>query len=296
MILCPPGWHERRSGDVLVYLPRNPPHDCVLTYAEHVAPLRPLLELANETLAEDPEFEVSRTLMITRLVTDEGEYAARVVVHGRRRGQPVAHIVGAVFADDFSTRLTARVTDLARLDDHVTLVTELLRADRLALGVRRRRFAFQPPPAWHPVPGMALDIAFFPPDYPRSHSCIVVPAAEPVAALPQGPAKLLQEIDERVGLPPGQHVRTTPIATRRNLVGEELMWTRRLPGLEREMHRYLAVLQDDRYYYTLRMDALAHQDLEQEHERFVATACSVESLPAPRATGAPPSVAAFWDD
>lgn len=280
MILPPHDWHHRRSGDVFMYMPRQTPAGCILTYAERVTPLRSLATHARETLASDPEFEPQQVFMVTRFLTHEGEFGGRVLIKGKRGAQPVAHVIAAVFAEDFSTRLTARVTDMNRLDEVVALVTQLAQSDRLGLGIhRRRRYMFLPPTGWHVVPGIGLEVALFPAAYPRSHACIVVSPAEPLSLTNQHPRLLLEEQDARQGLPPPEHVESGLLDTRSNLLtAEEWTTVRDLPGVGK-MVRFLAVLLDGHYYYPLRLEALAHDDLAAQRRTFVELVGSIEPLP-----------------
>jgi hypothetical protein len=294
MILPPHDWHHRRSGDVYMYMPRETPPGCVLTYSERVAPLRSLAAHVQETLASDPEFEALQVFMITRFLTLEGEYGARVLVTGRRGAQPVAHVVAAVFAEDFSTRVTARITNLERLDEYVAFVTQIAREDRLHLGVRRRRFVFQPPTHWHVVPGIGLEVALFAPEYPARPACIVVSPAEPIALSPQHPRAMLAEQDARQGLAPAHEEPLPAVDTRSQLLTSE-MWrsSRPLPD-GRKMIRFLIVLADGRYHYPLRLECLDEPDLEHLRRVLAEVAGTVEPLPIPPPTGE--SALALWQD
>ncbi|HEY0251225.1 MAG TPA: hypothetical protein VGC41_06840, partial [Kofleriaceae bacterium] len=89
MFLCPAGWREWRAGDDLLYSPRETKIHCVMRYRERVTPLRSFPKLLHETLVEDVEFVPEQRNKITRFVTDEGEYAALIVVRGMFRGRPI---------------------------------------------------------------------------------------------------------------------------------------------------------------------------------------------------------------
>jgi len=280
VILPPHDWHHRRSGDVFMYMPRATSSGFVITYAERVTPLRSLVTHVRETLQSDPGFEVEQVFMVARFLTLEGEFGARVLIRGKRHDQPVAHVVAAVFVEDFSTRITARITDLDRVDELVTMVTQLAQHDQLGLGVRRRRrFMFLPPPGWHVVPGIGLEVALFAPEYPRSHACIVVSPAEPISASTRHPKVMLEEQDARQGLPPASEVATRLLDTRTTLlVAEE--WTSTRSLAVGRMIRYLAVLHDANFYYMVRLEALEHPGLGAQHQAFIELVGSVESLPS----------------
>lgn len=293
MIAPPPDWHHRRSGDVYMYMPRDPTPGCVLTYSERVSPLRSLAAHVRETLETDAEFEPTAVFTTARFLTLEGEYGARAVIKGHRGQQPVAHVIAAVFADDFSTRVTARITDLARLDEYIAMVVRLARHDRLGLGIRRRRYMFQPPSGWHAVPGIGLELAFYPPEYPKRRACLVVSPAEPIALSGGHPRSTLADQDVRQGLSPVLAETSMPLATRSALLKGEL-WrsSRALPGAGK-MVRSLAVLMDGRYYYALRLEALAETG-DADDQILIQTAGSVEPLPV--ATPVTQDSLALWQD
>jgi hypothetical protein len=279
-------------------MPRSEPTGCVLTYAERLVPLRSLRAHLRETMAEDPGFRPGRLYASTRFVTGEGEFGAHAMVTGERHGQPIAHIVAAVFAEDFSTRLAARITDLDRLSEYRELVAELARGDRLGLGIRRRRHAYRPPPGWHLVPQPDLDAAFFSPGYPEPRSCIIVSPAEPITLSPRSPKEWLDELDRRRGLPAGRETVLPPPPTRHdNLVGEE--WRSERDVGVGKMVRYLVVLRDDHYFYPLRLETLEHPGIVEEHLVLLETAGTVESLRAPAVTAmaeVPIEAFTMWED
>jgi hypothetical protein len=265
-----------------MYTPREGRVDCIMTYAERVAPLQTLPVLLYETLAEDVDFKRHETRKIARFISDEGEYGARIVTTGEHHGMPVAHIVAAIFTEDFSTRLTARV-EMDRLDHYIALVDELARGDRLMLGTRRRRIAYRPPAGWHPVPGLFLEVGLFPPDYPRRHSCIVAFPAEPLQAA-QDPKDVQERHDERVGICRLERT-CTEVITRNKLRGEE--WRSLHTMLDgKRMRRHLVILRDRLYCYTLRLETL-DEEAGSEHEAFMDMVGSVEPIPPVRHASAP---------
>lgn len=297
MFLCPDGWHEWRAGDGLRYTPRQERVHCVMTYRERVTPIRAFPKLLHEALAEDAEFEIGEKSKITRLYTDEGEYAALIVVRGMFRGRPIAHIVSAVFADDFSTLLDARV-EADYIDQYSQLVLELTKADRLELKVRRRRYGFIPPAGWHPIAGLGLELVLMPPNYPSLHASITMYPAQPLAAAPD-PHELQSLHDERVGLGPAKEVRNLAMVgpVERELRGEEWRTTRELPNKQGKLVRYQVVLRDERYLYVAKLEAFECDELEALHRAFSETVGTIEPIPLPlaeRSTNAKPT--GMWSD
>lgn len=282
MFLCPVGWHEWRAGDALLYTPREGRTHCVMQYRERVAPVRVFPHLLAETLADDADFIVDSKNKITRFLTDEGEYAALIVVKGTFRGRAIAHVISAVYAEEFSTCLDARV-ESKFADEYSELVLELTKADRLQLGVRRRRIGFAPPPGWHAIPGLSLEVSLLPPDYPHTHAAITVYAAQPAAnAIDPHAYQNLHDI--RVGLGEGQEVRRLAMAgsPQRPLHGDEWHTIRELPdaaGAARKMERFLVVLRDDRYLYVAKLEALAGPRVAELHRTFSAMIGTFEPIP-----------------
>jgi hypothetical protein len=293
MILCPEGWREWRAGEVYMYAPLDGRLGGYLTYAERVSPIRSLATMLEETIAEDEEFERTKTFGIGRFITDEGEYGGRIAATGMHHGIPIAHVVVSVFAEDFCTRLTARV-GAARLEEYAALLTTLATGDRLALGKRRRRVAFRPPPGWHAVPGLTLDLEFFPPDYPRERVCIVVFAAEPLEF--RDPEALQREHDARLGLAPVDS-QSRNVRNRRSLPGHVHRSIHVLPDGQGTMVRDLAILRGNEYSYRVRMEALQEHKRELHQLNFEGVVNSIEPIPSPRLIrGAHPSFVSDWSD
>jgi hypothetical protein len=283
MIQGPPGFREWRSGDVLTYAPRGGRVHCVMTYEERVAPLRSVRELVAEVLADDADFQAAETDEMVRFVTQEGEYGARSVIKGHHRGRPIVHIVAAVLADDFATRLAARV-ERAHLEAYLPLVDGLIRRDRLALGVRRRRIAFTPPPGWHPIPGVGLEVVLLAPDYPRVPAMLTVYPAEPLAT-GRDPRRLEEERDARLDqqmteesgriLGAGRQRKGVP------LVGEEWIASRPLSADRGKLLRHLVVLRDSAYAYSVKLEA-AEEDAAGLRPVFMRLIDSIETIPTAR--------------
>ena len=268
-----------------------------MTYRERVTPIRSFPKLLHEALAEDAEFEIGEKSKITRLYTDEGEYAALIVVRGMFRGRAIAHIVSAVFADDFSTLLDARV-EAEFIDEYSQLVLELTKADRLELGIRRRRYGFVPPAGWHPIPGIGLEIALVPPNYPALHASITMYPAQPLVDA-QDPHEYQNLHDERVGLGPAEEIKNLAMVgpAERELRGEEWRTTRALPNDQGKIVRHQVVLRDERYLYVAKLEALEGDELEALHRAFSETVGTIEAIPLPlsaRSTNS--TLTGMWSD
>jgi hypothetical protein len=293
MFLCPDGWREWRAGDDLLYSPREGNLHCVMRYRERVTPLRSFPKLLDEVLVEDVEFVPEERNKITRFVTDEGEYAALIVVRGTFRNRRIGHVVTAIFADDFSTLLDARVEG-DFVDRYAQQLLALTKTDRLDLGVRRRRLGFKPPAGWHPIIGLALDVALLPPDYPKLHASITVNAAYPLAnGIPPYEHQVLHDV--HVGL--GRGADTRKIAMTAGLRGEEWEMIRTLPNNGGRIVRYLVVLRDGRYTYSAKLEAFEGPGLRDLHEIFSTTVGTFEAIPQPVAQRAnQSSIFEIWSD
>ncbi len=293
MFLCPAGWREWRAGDDLLYSPREGHIHCVMRYRERVTPIRSLPKLVHELLADDVEFVPGERNKVTRFVTDEGEYAALIVVRGSFRGRPIGHVVSSIFADDFAAVLDARV-EADHLDDYAQRVLALAKSDRFELGIRRRRIGFKPPAGWHPIPGMSLDMALLPPEYPKLHASIVVFPAQPLAGGLDPHERQIQH-DDHVGLGRGDDTRR--VAMVGGLRGEEWEMVRVLPDHAGKMVRYLVVLRDDRYTYSAKLEALQGPHLVGLHETFAELIGTFEAIPMTiTARANHPSIFEIWSD
>ncbi|HNN91183.1 MAG TPA: hypothetical protein PKI03_02900 [Pseudomonadota bacterium] len=283
-----------------MYTPRQGLVHCVMTYRERISPIRSFPKLLHEALADDPEFVPGERNQITRFVTNEGEYAAMIIVHGTYRERALAHIVSSVFADDFCTLIDARV-EAPYVDEYAQLVMTLAKADQLQLNVRRRRFGFMPPKGWHVVAGQGLDVALLPPEYPRVHGAITVYPAEP-AQTAQDPHTLQNLHDERVGLGSVSESQQWAMtgSPERRLRGEQWRTVRKLPqagGPSAQMVRYLVVLRDEHYFYTLKLETLDGPHVEPLHQAFVEVIGTIEPIPLPLAArGRGRDLSKMWCD
>ena len=293
MFLCPSGWHEWRGGDRLIYTPRTGAVQCVMTYRERVRPVRAFPKLLHDVLAADPELVIEEKNKITRFITDEGEYAALIVVRGHFRGRPIGHVVAAIYTEEFTTLVDARV-ETAVIDEYAQRVLELVKSDRLELGLRRRRVAFKPPAGWHVIPGTGLDVTLLPPDYPKVHASITVEPAHPLA---QGfdPHEFAALHDQAVGLVGGSETRK--LAEVNLLHGDEWEMVRPLPDGQGKLVRHLVVLRDERYTYAAKLEALEGNQLPNLMTAFHDLVRSFQPVPAPlQARNDRGSIFEIWTD
>lgn len=172
MIARLPGWswHLQRDGIVLVG-----PDTQALRYTERVRPVRRVRDIVRE-LGRRAAARVEPG-PIRAVVTDEGEYAARVDLAGELDGAPYHRAIGVVFADDFYALVDGETWgDPAPLH---AVIDQLVATDAHLLGVRRRRFVYEPPRDWHGYLAGPYHATWIPLDHPRDPSQLVVPPAIP---------------------------------------------------------------------------------------------------------------------
>lgn len=225
MIAAPPTWTtHRRHGALLL---RSRDGALAVSYREALRPRVELDEALARTLAEIPA-AIEHVSPAAPLVTHEGEYAALVLASTRETN----HAIGFVFADDYYaclhgvTRVADRAADLAK---HVH---DLALADAHMLGTRRRRYRYTPPVGWTPeacgfemtwcTEGAAITVQ---PAWPASVAASQLVSSEPsdVITAQDGLAGIVYDVS----------------------VG----------GIQRTV----AVLQDERYVYPLRLDARSRE-------------------------------------
>lgn len=241
MIPLLPGWTWAYVDDAYVMQSDRG----TLTYRERCRPLRSLRSILDEISSALPAPE--------RLTTLEGEYAAF-----SSEGDLSA---GVVIGDDFYSLLVGRGPIAA-------LVRDLVMSDVHSLGVRRRRFWFEPPAGW-PGVAMLFHAVYLAPEFPRSQRMLSVMPALP---RPTGEASAdwMFAIHD---LPMLQFARdatlgTTPISSAAGLHGQQ----QELRGSARgaTTTRFLAVLEDATYLYPLTLDTT-----EENRDRDLAVLQSV---------------------
>lgn len=292
-MVTPPGWVEVRNGEVRSF--KSPGGDgCVLRYCERLSPIRSLRSLVRASLAAHPGFRPASLGPPQRLRTAEGEYAALVTVRGSGTdgaSPTVALIVGAIFAEDFSTLLEAEVSRDSDVPIYQAELAKMLAADELALGVRRRRYYFYTPTGWRQVRD-GLNVLLYPPDYPEPHAYIRLEPADPRRE--RDPLQLLAAEDAQHGLRPmlprdGFAVPPpTSISTQHGLLGE-ISCTYNMAPHGETLVRHLVVLRDSVYHYVLRLEALAAEVLPQHLDVLCKLADTIEPIAeaAPQDPSAP---------
>lgn len=281
MIPQVPGWSMvARNGGYTLTPPEGPTCGAI-RYEERLRPVLPIAALLAAAQARDPRFRVTRQRPPELLTTQEGEYAALVLLEGRLDGlaTPVQRAIGYVFGDDFYARtagLALRADQFARFEDQVR---KLVLADTHYLGVRRRRFLFSPPPGYFGVERSLLHAYYYATDYPHDPAVICVYPAIPLAMWQA--ADLPRHVRPIHGLSVESSAGPFPRKTAA-LAGEA--WELRGKGDDRQATvRTLVVLHDDRYAYPLSLDVMPAHAASPEHMvRFNAVVESVQRIPGSR--------------
>jgi hypothetical protein len=302
MIACPAGYSERRSGETLHFLPPDytgNPLVGVLRYSERVTPLHSLHGHLHQVAQEHRGLQITRVGRAQRVRTAEGEYGGLLIAHGHIGEVAHALIVGAIFAEEFSTRLDVCLNLQAadNLQRYQELVYDLMVADVLTLGARLRRPFFRVPAGWH-VRANNLSVSLYPPSYPQPHACLIVEPADP--RTDREPAQVLAGQDHRLGLSIVSAAAPVPLGNDMGLVGQMLSCDLRSPdGMQ--LRRYMASLRDEAYRYSARLEVLSSEDNTALHDELRVLIASIEPLGQPlptvkdpREERVLPNLGAFW--
>lgn len=287
VIFPPEGWRADASTGVVCLTALGGREEGYIEYSERLRPVRRVLVLAaQEPLL--PGFAGRRVGPIQRFVTDEGEYAAFVVVEGSWRGIPAECALAYVFGDDFYNRI-AGVAGIATGADRIgETVRDIARHDAQFLGQRRRRrFVYEPPTNWQAL-NVNLETTWFPLDYPRHEVSITVQPAVP--AEPGVLVALIAGLGADISIGPDDGRSSPP--NRFSLCGQ--LWRRdQLRKQSPPLHVDVVILRDDTFYYPLRYLGASEGP---DRERFVDLVGSVEPIPVSTAQQVGVATIGHWSD
>jgi hypothetical protein len=213
---------------------------------------------------------------LERLTTIDGELAAVVTVTGNERGQQVQRDLGFVVTDDFysSAACTCRVQ--AHAGESSSILRNLVRQDVHALGIRRRRYEYEPPPGWQPL-AQSLSVEWLPPDYPRYATTILIYPANPIglygradlARAPQELAQLGYEVrvsaSREITTPTGLHGALQELAFEK--AGESALRTQ-------------VLLRDDHYCYPAEVTSRTLDRWAEANDVFLRLVNSIIKIPS----------------
>lgn len=273
--MIPPlaAWTWEPDGTTVHLHPRAPAlAGAALVYTEKLRPAYTVGEVADAVIAARGLHGVVRG-EVARVVTVEGEHAEVLAITGVANGAPLHVTIASVLADDYASLLvgTAPLAAAAAID---ALVRRTIVDDRHYLGVRRRRFAYQPPAGWS-GDAVGLYERWSPPDDP-SALLVVAPA------LPRGACdaeELLLDALACVGLEVAGACATGALVARCGLAIEHrAVAARAADGATCEV--YAVVASDERYVYPLVLYTGA-TGAAAALAALAATCDAIEPLPGP---------------
>jgi hypothetical protein len=276
VVLRVPAEWETRYGANLVIL-RHPTLSARISYQERLHPQPSFSSIIERVLDADPEFRAQQFGTPQRVVTLEGEYGAWISIRGQRRDARAMRCVGEVLMGEFATVLDA----LALVPEHFATVEavsrELLLTQTFDMGRRPRQFFYEPPVGWHGLPaGMTAN--WYPLDFPRNRSIIVVP---PAHHRDGDAASELERTAESlgVGLVIDELVRA-PLHSRSGYDGTNVQLRGHVEGRAAPIHRELAGFVVGARVYYARLETTMTAQLEPLRAILRDLATSFHPLPS----------------
>jgi hypothetical protein len=213
------------------------------------------------------------------ITTAEGEYGAHVTIAGKVNGAPAQRDIGVVFGDDFYAMLSALCVVPERFAEFSSSVATLVKLDSHALGVRRRRFFYDPPPGWQGLP-RGFTTEWSPLDFPRDLSLMHVFPANPVSELPQAVLEQMLAEDRAGGFAQEELKGPEPVRSDHGLMGQAWHIVGRFGDKPRSL-RDLVVYKDARFLYSMRLETMQENLHAQHLAMFREVAKSARAIPSP---------------
>jgi hypothetical protein len=276
VIPFPRGWTRSYSGETVTLFHPEGAEVGALRYRERIRPLAPARVIVERLLERTPQFRGGAPSAPEIIVTGEGEYGAVVTVTGTFNDRPAYRALGMVFGDDFYALLSGMCLVPQRVAEVGRLFRLLLRADSHALGVRRRRYLYTPPPGWQGQP-RGFTTEWSPPEFPRALTVIHVYPANPLAVEPQHVLDQMLADDQAAGFVLDGVKGPHPITSAHGLGGQMWNISGRFgdrPAAERD----LVVFKDPHYLYSLRFETM-EAAVEARRRVFLDLARSVRPIP-----------------
>jgi hypothetical protein len=292
MIPAPVGWGAEILQHGMAFTHPEGREVASIFYRERARPLQRVGTLVRHILSHLTGFKAETIGPPERLVTFDGEHAALVSVTGTEGGNPAQRDFGFVFGDDFFSSvggLCYRADLRAEIKD---LVRDLVMRDVHGLGVRRRRFEYEPPRGWQPL-ARGLATEWLPPDYPRNSTTIMVYPANPsgiteAVTLEQAVAFLVERghVIEQKDAP-------VAVTTASGLAGmAQTVRARPAQGPSRLLETVL--LADVRYTYALELTSHDPARWGSHRELLARLVHSIAPVPAPSRRLAAAGVMSHW--
>lgn len=286
MIATPPGWLARQHRDLAIL--HSADASMIVSYREMVRPVVALANAIERELAHDPGFVTIEQYPPREVVTHEGEYAVLVTIAGRIGDRRAQLDLGFVIFDDYYACVHGFTDVAAQFRELTRTVHELVMGDSHMLGLRRRRFVYDPPPGWERL------VCGFDTTWLTPGAAIYVRPAWPIPGAPSVTDLLVAEPSPTFTI--HQVVEPYAITTRAGLDGAvlELIGT---PADRRPQHRAIALLQDNRYVYPIRFEAVLDTTTDRHRATFHGLLDSVQPIPRGRSEGYAVATALdYWID
>lgn len=282
MIPTPRGWKRvllDEPNDALVLYPPGGPATGMIGYRERVRPLASLRTLIDQFNAKHPEFVLSAERS-EPLVTTEGEYAAVVTLEGSLDGKPAQRDLGYVFGDDFYAHISGLALQPEQFATFTATVRELTLHDSHRLGVRRRRFLYNPPAGWT-AKERGFITSYLAPGFPANGTAITVWPANPRRQNEDGTTLIdaLLEEDRQNGFVLEHRSAPAPLSSH-GLHGQSWEVIGTFANQPRT-YRDLVVFEDGRYLYMLRLETLDAAHRPEHRKLFLEVVLSTLPLPGP---------------
>lgn len=274
MLNFPAEWRQQFGVQLVTAYP--PQGGGRFRYFERLRPQPSFSAILDTLLATDPAFVVHELGEPQRIVTGEGEYGAWVQLVGRREGSRAMRYIGAVFLGEFAAALDCIVLLPDRFAEFERLSRQLLHGARFGLGRRPRQFYYRPPAGWGGIPS-GLVANYYPDDFPRNLSTLVVPPAteidapsEAIIAAARGElaAGLLVESESQQA-----------VSSDGGSAGLVLSLVGRRAAEQPRIYRDLALFIIPPYAYRLRLETLTEPQLGPLRAEFRAVVASFRPLP-----------------
>jgi hypothetical protein len=256
------------------------PKVATISYRERARPLLRVGAIVRDILARTPRWVTEQIGSPERLVTVDGEHAALVTVLGKQDGLEAQRDLGFVFGDDFFSSVGG-LCFVPELRAELTgLVRDLTRADTHYLGVRRRRFEYDPPEGWNPVATTGFAVDWLAPEFPRDRTTLTVYAACPQKVAKEISFQTFDSFLEESG---------QPVKSRRTVETVELQGLsgQIVESVSERLVRRIALLRDATYVYPIGISTAS--PLPHDHPHWDVLAKLVRSAkPIPEASGEKP--------
>jgi hypothetical protein len=276
------GWQKVFSGESLTLYPPGGSQVGGIRYRERVRPMLRVSQIVEQMLARYPQFTSAQVGAMEMIITAEGEYGALVTIAGQVGGAPAQRDIGVVFGDDFYAMISALCVVPDRFAEFTQSVTTLVKLDSHALGVRRRRFLYEPPAGWQGLP-RGFTTEWSPMDFPRDLSLIHIFPANPVNEPPQAVLDQMLAEDRGGGFVQEELKGPEPVRSDHGLAGQTWQIVGRF-GDKPKSIRNLIVYKDPRFLYSMRLETMQENLHAQHLALFQQVARSAHPIPMPGQT------------